>query len=131
MQGSSGDTAFTFDGNTAALPKEECNPRQALEPVKVKLDQACRNGIRLVWAEDGERQPAPLHHGVDHIALEIVKIEGHDEDQVPGPKLQDQSRSKAKAKATQSPAAKAAQRREEGPEPEGNQPKRRRTKSAA
>ena len=27
-----------------------------------------------------------------HIALEIVQIGGHDEDQVPGPKLLDQSR---------------------------------------
>ena len=29
---------------------------------------------------------------MDHTALEIVKVEGHDEDQVPDPKLLDQSR---------------------------------------
>ena len=89
MQGSSGDTAFTFDGNTAAAAEGgmQSSPGTGTGESEARSIVA----MAYTWFEHGERQPAPLHHGVDHIALEIVKIEGHDEDQVPGPKLLDQS----------------------------------------
>ena len=91
MQGSNGDTAFTFDDNVVTAAEGGTNS-QVL--ARAERDRDCRNGLS---PEDGEHQLTPQDHPEEDLEVNlVVKIRGHIEDQVPGPGLREQFRTDLK-----------------------------------